>query len=364
MAGKLASTTGQLVRYDEARRALEAVTTIDEAKDFRDKAEALRAYAAQRGDVEMERWVAEIKLRACIRIGEISSTLEDGRGANQHFPTHGKILKSAALKAAGISVSTAHRCEQLAACRDDLFAYIAQKASKRQPVKYTEALKLVEARRREKHAMSGLYSDQPPCAHPGIHVGDFRYLADKIEDESVELVFTDPPYDADSVHLYADAARIAARILKPGGSFIAYCGQYLLPTILPSCSEHLRYFWTLACLHVGAKRARMNRYGIVVNWKPMVWFVKAKRGDIQTFVDDAISGGREKSHHEWQQAEAEASYYIEKLTSPNGVVVDFFLGGGTTAVAAEALGRRWIGFEIDPVVADRASDRLARVVAA
>lgn len=63
----------------------------------------------------------------------------------------------------------------------------------------------------------------------GLHRGDFRELADQIADESVELVFTDPPYDADSVGLYEDAARVAARILKPGGSFIAYSGQTQLP---------------------------------------------------------------------------------------------------------------------------------------
>jgi hypothetical protein len=160
------------------------------------------------------------------------------------------------------------------------------------------------------------------------------------------------------VHLYEAAAKEAARILKPGGSFIAYCGQYLLPEVLSGCSSHLRLWWINACVHEGGQLARMTEYGIVVHWKPLVWFVKGTRGDKLTFVDDAVGGGRQKTHHAWQQHEEEAAYYVEKLTSKDGLVVDFFLGGGTTAVAAQRLGRRWIGFEVDPLHASKAAERI------
>ena len=36
-----------LIKFDEARRAIEAASSIDEVKNIRDKAEALRAYAKQ-----------------------------------------------------------------------------------------------------------------------------------------------------------------------------------------------------------------------------------------------------------------------------------------------------------------------------
>lgn len=195
---------------------------------------------------------------------------------------------------------------------------------------------------------------------PGIIVGDFREKSTCIGDSSVELIFTDPPYDRASLGFYADIASIGERILKPGGSLIAYCGQYLLPQILPMMQDYLRFWWLNACLHSGPE-ARMNAYGIVVGWKPLVWFVKDDRGDRQTFISDVVSGDREKTHHEWQQAESEASYYIEKLTSQSGLVVDFFTGGGTTCVAAQKLGRPWIAFEINPVVAKDADDRIQRI---
>lgn len=68
--------SGSLVRYDAARHALQVAHSVDEAKEIRDQASALQAYARQRNDVDMERWVAEIKLRATVRIGEISGSLE------------------------------------------------------------------------------------------------------------------------------------------------------------------------------------------------------------------------------------------------------------------------------------------------
>lgn len=192
----------------------------------------------------------------------------------------------------------------------------------------------------------------------GLHVGDFRELAAQIPDNSIELVFTDPPYDRDSLPLYADAARIAARILKPGGSFIAYTGQVNLPGVLVSCSEHLRYWWTIAGVHSGGANL-MHKYGIRCGWKPLVWFVKGHRGDVQSIISDVVTGDREKTSHEWQQAEAEARYYIDKLSTPGGVVVDFFGGGGTTMAAAVSLARRCIMFEINPVSAEKIAKRLA-----
>lgn len=65
-----------LVRYEQARAALAECARIDEASDIRDKAAALAAYARQSDDRELEVWVREIHLRACVRIGELSRAIE------------------------------------------------------------------------------------------------------------------------------------------------------------------------------------------------------------------------------------------------------------------------------------------------
>ena len=49
-----------------------------------------------------------------------------------------------------------------------------------------------------------------------------------------------------------------------------------------------------------------------------------------------------------------------KAGCPAGcVVLDPFLGSGTTALAAERLGRRWIGIELNPAYAAMARERVA-----
>lgn len=198
-----------------------------------------------------------------------------------------------------------------------------------------------------------------PEIAPGIYVEDFFVGSQRIADDSVDLIFTDPPYDKDSVDLYRKAAKVAARILKPGGSFIAYSGQKYLPEVYGLINHPaLRYWWTFAGVHSGGNQM-LQKLGIRCGWKPIVWYVKGTRGDVSAVLADVVTGDREKSHHEWQQAEAEAQHFIEKLTFHDGLVVDFFLGSGTTKIAADKLGRRFIGFEISRETAEKAAARIS-----
>ena len=72
-----------LARYDQARTALAECARIDEASEIRDKAAALAAYARQRDDRDLEVWVREIHLRACVRIGVLSRDLDQAQTIRQ-----------------------------------------------------------------------------------------------------------------------------------------------------------------------------------------------------------------------------------------------------------------------------------------
>jgi N6-adenosine-specific RNA methylase IME4 len=67
----------QLVNYDAARSALQKAHRVDEVKSIRDKAEALRVYAKQAGDTEMQNWLVEIKVRATRRLGVVEKEQRD-----------------------------------------------------------------------------------------------------------------------------------------------------------------------------------------------------------------------------------------------------------------------------------------------
>jgi ParB-like chromosome segregation protein Spo0J len=193
----------------------------------------------------------------------------------------------------------------------------------------------------------------------GVHVGDFVEVAGKIPDGSIELIFTDPPYDTNSVELYGRLANVAVAKLIDGGSLIVYCGHRLLPKIFKEMAvTDLSFYWPLACIHTGDS-ARMPLTGQIVTWKPMLWFVKgSQRFDPSRMVRDSVVSSQEKDTHRWQQSVTEASYYIENLTTPGGLVFDPFCGGGTTVVAAKLLKRRWITCDIDAAAVALAKERL------
>ena len=102
------STSLKLTNYNEARNALQACATVDEAKDILDKVDALRAYAKQQDDIDMEIWLAEMKLRARRRIGEISAGLEKAGNEYSALPSGGKT-KTATLKQAGLTMAVANK---------------------------------------------------------------------------------------------------------------------------------------------------------------------------------------------------------------------------------------------------------------
>ena len=191
----------------------------------------------------------------------------------------------------------------------------------------------------------------------GVITGDFYEYAKTMADNSVDLIFTDPPYDRKSVYLYGKLAEVGARVLKPGGSLICEVGNYAIPDILDLMRPHLRYYWTCSLIHTGAK-AHMKRFCIKVAWKPYLWFVKEDRRQPREYILDCMESEREKGLHPWQQGRKQARYYIEKLTNPGDLVFDPFCGSGTFALVAKELGRKWITCELDPDTATLARKRI------
>lgn len=190
------------------------------------------------------------------------------------------------------------------------------------------------------------------------HMSFQECAAQHIEDDSVTLIFTDPPYDKKSVPLFADLAEVAARVLVPGGSLITFLGQHALPEVMDHLTRHLKFYWPLCCLHTGSS-AMYGPYGIRIGWKPMLWFVKGKnRIDPKAVVTDLVTSEPQKDAHDWQQSTIEAEYYISNLTAENQLIFDPFCGGGTTAYVAKSIGRRWITCDIDERSANIAKGRI------
>lgn len=190
-----------------------------------------------------------------------------------------------------------------------------------------------------------------------LWLGDFRERGNEIPDASVDLIFTDPPYPEEYLPLWNDLSLFADRILKPNGMLIAYTGAMFLPTVLVRLTEHLVFWWAGSVVLSGAHN-RVYARNISQGSKPLLFFVKEGFSSDIWLEDTYTSQGAEKDAHDWQQSIGLAKHYISKFVPRGGLVVDPFLGGGTTGLAARETGRDFIGIEVDPVAFASSEDRL------
>lgn len=177
-----------------------------------------------------------------------------------------------------------------------------------------------------------------------IHA-DFR-LCMEVADGTVDLVFTDPPYGEDALQLWHDLAEWTARKLRDGGLLLTYSGQVFLPAVVDALREHLEYRWTAGVYHTGGHQ-QVWRDRVWCQWKPVLLFSKGTPREHDWFLDMYHGEKGEKDLHEWSQGEAEARYFIERLTEPGMLVVDPMCGSGTIARAANDLTRLALGIELD-----------------
>jgi DNA methylase len=79
----------------------------------------------------------------------------------------------------------------------------------------------------------------------------------------------------------------------------------------------------------------------------------------RVYFDTFISSKAEKELHEWQQQLEPFRKLVETFSEPGSLVIDPFLGGGTTAMACRELGRRFVGSDVDAQAVAVALERLA-----
>ena len=193
-----------------------------------------------------------------------------------------------------------------------------------------------------------------------LYCGDCLEILPQLAAGSVDAVVTDPPYPKAFEHLYGESAALAKQFLRVGGSFITLCGHYQIHRVIPAIGEHLKWRWIVKFDQPGA-HARMAM-GIMVTWKPILWFVNKKFSPVINTKDMAVGESRQKKLHPWQQAPDYALWGIG-VTPENSMICDPFLGSGTTGVACIRTGRRFIGIEKDPHYFDIAVERIEKELA-
>jgi hypothetical protein len=193
--------------------------------------------------------------------------------------------------------------------------------------------------------------------------GDFITKGQDIPDSTVDLIFSDPPYDRESLPLWDQLGALAARVLKPSGVLISYSGCMYLNQIYPMLDHHLHYLWTAAIYHTGGKK-KIYPVGLNQAWKPILIYYKPPLHVYWPTITDMVSGGESKEHHDWEQSIGEALHYIKAFCPRNGVLLDPMMGSGTSIIAGlqSGLGCRCIGIEIDKAAFTTAQQRIQRTI--
>ena len=110
-----------LIKYEAACRALAEAKAVDEVKDLRDKADAMRIYAMQSKNKTLEIDAAEIRIRAERRLGEMIIAQKSDAGLNTGKLKQGPVLVTdeggelPKLSDAGISYDLSSRAQKIAA---------------------------------------------------------------------------------------------------------------------------------------------------------------------------------------------------------------------------------------------------------
>ena len=191
--------------------------------------------------------------------------------------------------------------------------------------------------------------------------GDCLIEMKALADESIDLVLTDPPYLKDTVYIYKELAREAKRFLKEGSYLFAYCGTPYLPRILGDMGQYLDWFWLFEIKHNGGNPRYWDRK-IMVGKKPVVVYTNGVPNRKEWLCDLHTSEKASKHFHKWGQSGSFSTKIIEVLTNKGDTIIDPFLGGGTTGVAAKELGRSFIGIEISKPYFEIAQRRINQAV--
>lgn len=201
----------ELVHYDKMRMALMQAHEVDEVKDIRDKAEALRQYARQAGEsLENQNMIAEIKLRAERRAGELLRDMErgepnpNGLGRYQREVTGhddrelNPVVVSeyrSAIEEAAIPERTARRWQEIADLPEERFEqHIAETKDTGKELTSAGLMREAQAFRREQMA-------------------EQKQDAPAIPNEKYRVIYADPPwqYNNSGVITETDAYGRAAR---------------------------------------------------------------------------------------------------------------------------------------------------------
>lgn len=236
-----------------------------------------------------------------------------------------------------------------------------------------------------------------------LHLGDCLDFMRTLPDGSIDAVVTDPPYNLGKFMKdrdtnlkkmrdnYFGAAgwddlefadwetamdgffEEAVRVLKRGGAMIVFMSIIKVETLIRTAERHGLYYKTTGIWHKQNPMPRNMNLHFVNSTEAWIYFMyKKKTGTfnndgkvIHDFIETSVTPAGERKHgkHPTQKPEQLMSHFIKLLTNEGDMVLDPFMGSGTTGMAAVLEGRDFIGIELNAEYLEIAERRIAEAQA-
>jgi len=242
-----------------------------------------------------------------------------------------------------------------------------------------------------------------------VHCEDCLEFMKHIPDKSIDLVLTDPPYNEgykyrgsnyqdkrNDYYEFLETVIIEIkRMLKNSGSFYLKHSSRQINKIVPLLNKHFIfrnliiwisnsqahpklnydsyyepiYFYTKSDEYIFNKRAELREK------PPTYWSGEGKEFIgllVNCFYDikkihagclRKVEGGKigKEKLHPCSMPERLAQRLIKVSSNKGDLILDPFLGSGTTAIACKELNRNFIGIEINPIYVEISKNRLAQI---
>ena len=212
-----------------------------------------------------------------------------------------------------------------------------------------------------------------------LMLGDCLEKMGDIPDASIDAIVTDPPFgigfkygDKKDVANTANAYwkwfepiyREMLRVTKDGGFIAIWQAQLYF-------SNFWKWFGQDIHIYAGCKNfVQLRKTPINYGYDPIVMFYKPgiplrptkPKRNIDFFVANTAAmvsnTKRIERKHPCPRPIDQTSIIVENFTLENAVVLDPFMGSGTTGVACKNLDRDFIGIELDPTYFEIAKNRI------
>ena len=208
-----------------------------------------------------------------------------------------------------------------------------------------------------------------------IYNADCLDIMRLMKDKCVDLVLTDPPYGMEySRHIknwkqekiendnnlewLPEYLEQAKRVLKDSGSIYTFCSYHNIDKFKNEIEKNFGLRNILIWDKGGAGMGDLETtYGCVYE---MCIYANKSPQKLNGKRDSDILKFRRSGNpnHPTEKPQALIAFLINKSSNPEAIILDPFLGSGTTAVAAKHLGRNFIGIEISEKYCEIARGRL------